>query len=75
MIIFILLQSTVTLDLGELRSAKSKLQRRISELKDELTRESSLRTSLEESHNTLLGRVQQMEQIVQKERQEVTYIS
>ena len=64
----------MNLDVGGLRSAKSKLERRVHELRGELSRESSLRLSLEESHSTLLSRVQQMELVIHTEREEVSFI-
>jgi len=51
-----------------LNLSQQKLQRRITELKEEVTREQSLRASLEESHNTLLTRVREMETVVEAER-------
>ena len=48
--------------------SQQKLQKRITELKEEVTREQSLRSSLEESHNTLLVRVREMEKLVENER-------
>ena len=55
----------------DLRAAKTKLTRRAGELREEMGREASLRASLEESHNTLLSRVQDMEDIVTREQEEV----
>ena len=55
----------------DLRAAKTKLTRRTGELREEMGREASLRASLEESHNTLLSRVQDMEDIVTREQEEV----
>lgn len=55
----------------EAKCSVQKLQRRLNELKDELTREKSLRSSLEESHSSLLTRIQEMESVVDKEREEV----
>ncbi|XP_053379016.1 coiled-coil domain-containing protein 150-like isoform X2 [Mercenaria mercenaria] len=51
-----------------LNMSQQKLQKRISDLKEEVAREQSLRASLEESHNTLLTRVREMESVVEIER-------
>lgn len=51
-----------------LNMSQQKLQKRISDLKEEVAREQSLRASLEESHNTLLTRVREMEAVVELER-------
>ena len=50
---------------------RQKMQRRINELKEECDREKSLRKSLEETHNTLMERVRDMEKLVESERKEV----
>jgi predicted nucleic acid-binding Zn-ribbon protein len=50
---------------------RQKMQRRINELKEECDREKSLRKSLEESHNTLMERVRDMEKLIESERKEV----
>lgn len=55
----------------DLKSAKMKLTRRVNDLREEVARESSLRASLEESHNTLLTRIQEVEAIVEHEQDEV----
>ena len=55
----------------ELTTSQQKLQKRIGDLQEEISREKSLRTSLEESHNTLLTRVREMESIVEVERNQV----
>ena len=52
-------------------SQRVKLQRRVGELKEELSRESSMRASLEESHKSLLQRITDMESTVEAERGEV----
>lgn len=62
-------EATVTAD--ELSMNRQKMQRRINELKEECDREKSLRKSLEESHNTLMERVRDMEKLVESERKEV----
>ncbi|XP_071146821.1 coiled-coil domain-containing protein 150-like isoform X4 [Mytilus edulis] len=66
-------EATVTAD--ELSLTKQKMQRRINELKEECDREKSLRKSLEESHNTLMERVRDMETLVESERKEVKSLS
>ncbi|CAC5405195.1 unnamed protein product [Mytilus coruscus] len=66
-------EATVTAD--ELSLTKQKMQRRINELKEECDREKSLRKSLEESHNTLMERVRDMEALVESERKEVKSLS
>ncbi|XP_071109363.1 coiled-coil domain-containing protein 150-like [Haliotis cracherodii] len=55
----------------EIATSKQKLIRRVAEMKEELSMESSLRSSLEDSHNTLLGRIREMETVVESERTEV----
>lgn len=40
-------------------------------MREEIEREKSLRHSLEESHNTLLARIREMESIVESESKEV----
>ena len=57
-----------------LNMSQQKLQKRITDLKDEVSRERSLRSSLEESHNTLLTRVREMENVVEMERTGVTVL-
>lgn len=66
-------EATVTAD--ELSNTRQKMQRRINELKEECDREKSLRKSLEESHNTLMERVRDMETLVESERKEVKSLS
>lgn len=56
-----------------LNMSQQKLQKRISDLKEEVAREQSLRASLEESHNTLLTRVREMESVVEMERSGVRF--
>ena len=65
------LQSEVTVEAEDLKISKQKLTRKLNELREELARETSLRSSLEESHNSLLTRIKEMEVIVEKERGEV----
>ena len=57
-----------------LKSTNQKLLRQLKATQDELNHEMSLRQSLEESHNTLLQRVQEMESVVEGERSEVGVI-
>ena len=57
-----------------LKSTNQKLLRQLKAIQDELNHETSLRQSLEESHNTLLQRVQEMESVVEGERAEVGVI-
>mgnify|MGYP000216965369 CR=1 FL=1 len=57
-----------------LNMSQQKLQKRITDLKEEVSRERSLRSSLEESHNTLLTRVREMENVVEMERTGVTVL-
>ena len=54
-----------------LTASQQRLQKRISDLQEEISREKSLRTSLEDSHNTLLSRVREMEAMVELERNQV----
>ena len=58
-----------------LNMSQQKLQKRISDLKEEVSREQSLRASLEESHNTLLTRVREMETVVEMERSGVILLT
>ncbi|XP_060075980.1 coiled-coil domain-containing protein 150-like [Ylistrum balloti] len=55
----------------EMVTGKQKMEKKLSEVREELEREKSIRCSLEESHNTLLGRVREMESMVESERKEV----
>uniref|UniRef100_UPI00398F8097 coiled-coil domain-containing protein 150 isoform X2 n=1 Tax=Pristiophorus japonicus TaxID=55135 RepID=UPI00398F8097 len=55
----------------ELKATKSRMSRRLQEMKEELAQEVSLRKALEESHIHLLQRVQDMEKIVEIERMQV----
>ena len=68
-------QSEVTVEAEDLKVTKQKLTRKLNELREELARETSLRSSLEESHNSLLTRIKEMEVIVEKERDEVRTVS
>ena len=55
----------------ELSSLKQKMTRRVSELREEAQRESSLRSSLEESHATLLTRLHDLEAVIENLQEEV----
>uniref|UniRef100_A0A8D2Q363 Coiled-coil domain containing 150 n=1 Tax=Varanus komodoensis TaxID=61221 RepID=A0A8D2Q363_VARKO len=55
----------------ELRVVKKKLNHELQELTEQLSKESSVRKSLEESQAVLLYRMQDMEVTVEKERQQV----
>ncbi|XP_052715806.1 coiled-coil domain-containing protein 150-like isoform X7 [Crassostrea angulata] len=68
-------KETICAATDELSSQKSKFQKRINELREEIERERSLRHSLEESHNTLLARIREMESIVESESKEVKTLS
>ncbi|XP_065935537.1 coiled-coil domain-containing protein 150 isoform X7 [Magallana gigas] len=68
-------KETICAATDELSSQKSKFQKRINELREEIEREKSLRHSLEESHNTLLARIREMESIVESESKEVKTLS
>ncbi|XP_062594271.1 coiled-coil domain-containing protein 150-like isoform X2 [Saccostrea cucullata] len=68
-------KETISAATDELSSQKSKFQKRINDIREELEREKSLRHSLEESHNTLLARIREMESIVESERKEVQTLS
>ncbi|MBN3314676.1 CC150 protein, partial [Atractosteus spatula] len=61
----------VALAAEELKEIKAQMSERLLELKEELSREVSLRTAMEESHGALLQRVQGMEQVVEVERAQV----
>ena len=64
-------QPTLSLEIDNLQATKQKLERRITELKDEVQREKSLRSSLEQSQQTLINRIQEIEENIEKERQQV----
>ena len=66
-------QTKIALEAEDAQAQNSKLLRRVSELREQVAREASLRSSLEESHKSLLSRVQEMETIVETERQEVCH--
>lgn len=55
----------------DMRLIREKSVRRIRDAKEEAVRERSLRKSLEESHATLLTRVQDVESNVEHERKQV----
>ncbi|XP_071501599.1 coiled-coil domain-containing protein 150-like [Diadema antillarum] len=64
-------KSDIAIGFEDIRIAKQKLLRRVSELKEELAREISFRSSLEDSHATLLQRIQEMEATMESDRREV----
>ena len=64
-------QTQLELKVEDMASTKQKAMRRLTEMKEEATRESSLRASLEESHSTLLTRLQDMEAVIETLRAEV----
>ncbi|XP_072014953.1 LOW QUALITY PROTEIN: coiled-coil domain-containing protein 150-like [Amphiura filiformis] len=68
-------KSELAIEYEEFKTTKGKLNRRIAELREELAREVSLRTSLEDSHSTLLNRIQEMENVVESERKEVQILA
>ncbi|EDO39485.1 predicted protein [Nematostella vectensis] len=55
----------------ELKNDKQKLSKKVNELKEELSREQQMRSSLEQSHTTLLQRVNDMDRVVETERGDV----
>ncbi len=61
----------MALEADDLKVTRQRLSRRVGELQQELGRETSLRSSLEDSHSALLTRVKEMEAVVQREREEV----
>ena len=58
-------------NLLENQASKEKLMKKVNDLRDDLAREQKLRSSLEESQNTLLLRVKDTENTVETERIEV----
>ncbi|CAI5762025.1 Uncharacterized protein PODLI_1B028854 [Podarcis lilfordi] len=61
----------VTVAADELRAAKNKMNRKLQELTEKLSKESSMRQSLEESQAVLLYRMHEMEATVENERKQV----
>ncbi|XP_028607784.2 coiled-coil domain-containing protein 150 isoform X3 [Podarcis muralis] len=61
----------VTVAADELRAAKNKMNRKLQELTEKLSKESSTRQSLEESQAVLLYRMHEMEATVENERKQV----
>ncbi|XP_041377608.1 coiled-coil domain-containing protein 150-like [Gigantopelta aegis] len=59
----------------DLTQTKQKMVRRINELKEELAMETSLRSSLEESHNTMLTRVRELDSVVETQRDELSKLT
>eukprot|EP00058_Branchiostoma_floridae_P004971 XP_002590459.1 hypothetical protein BRAFLDRAFT_86325 [Branchiostoma floridae] len=66
-------RETAVLDVQQLQNALEVSN--TEKIKEELSRESSLRASLEESHATLLTRIHSMEGVVETERHEVDTLS
>ena len=66
-----LFQTKIALEAEEVNASNQKLQRRLIELREQLTRETSLRSTLEESNNSLTRRIQEMESNASSERDEV----
>ncbi|GFO30928.1 coiled-coil domain-containing protein 150-like [Plakobranchus ocellatus] len=63
-------KTQLELKVEDIASTKQKALRRLAEVKEEAARESSLRASLEESHATLLSRLQDMESVIETLRSE-----
>ncbi|XP_043926438.1 coiled-coil domain-containing protein 150 [Protopterus annectens] len=61
----------IALAAEEMRTVKGRMSRRLQEVKEQLSQEIALRSSLEESHTALLQRIQDTEKIVEAERKEV----
>ncbi|XP_033113716.1 coiled-coil domain-containing protein 150-like isoform X2 [Anneissia japonica] len=68
-------KAELALNYEDLRNSKQKLNKQLSETREELARELALRSSLEESHSAILERLQHLETIVQKERNEMESFS
>nr|XP_032818087.1 coiled-coil domain-containing protein 150 isoform X2 [Petromyzon marinus] len=64
-------KSDVAIAAEEMRHKTTRMNNRVNELRAELSREASLRATLEESHVALLDRVRDAERIVEAERSEV----
>ncbi|RUS87340.1 hypothetical protein EGW08_004882, partial [Elysia chlorotica] len=64
-------KTQMELQVEDMASMKQKALRRLAEVKEEAMRESSLRASLEESHSTLLTRLQDMEAVIESLRAEI----
>lgn len=64
-------QTHIALEAEDVQAQNVKLNRRVGELREQVARETSLRTSLEESHKSLLQRIEEMGTIVETERGEV----
>ncbi|XP_064418253.1 coiled-coil domain-containing protein 150 [Latimeria chalumnae] len=64
-------KTDVVMAAEELKTVKSKMSRKLHELQEQLGQEVSLRLSLEESQAALLQRVQDMEKVVEQEREQV----
>ncbi|XP_069474920.1 coiled-coil domain-containing protein 150 [Ambystoma mexicanum] len=55
----------------ELRVTKSRMSRRMHELQEQLSQETSLRASLEDAQAAMMRRIQDLEKVVEAERKEV----
>ena len=66
-------QAEVQMEVESLNSAKQKISRKLIELKEEASREASLRSSLEESHATLLTRLHDLEAVIENLQSEVSH--
>ncbi|XP_067405079.1 coiled-coil domain-containing protein 150 isoform X1 [Emydura macquarii macquarii] len=64
-------KTNVAIAAEELRTTKHIMNRRLHELREQLSQEASLRESLEESQEAMLRRVQDMEITVEAEREQV----
>ncbi|KAK3746553.1 hypothetical protein QZH41_017036, partial [Actinostola sp. cb2023] len=63
--------SDAKVKLEEAKNTREKLTKKVNELKEELSCEKGLRSGLENSHNSLLSRVNDMESLVETEREQV----
>lgn len=61
-------QPSVAMERDGLQAAKQKLEKKMAEARDELQREKSLRSSLEQSHQTMLLRIRELEENIEHER-------
>ena len=68
-------QNGATGKLEELTTTKQKLSKRNAELKEDLTRETKLRQSLEESQTAQMNRLKEMEDMMEVQKNEVSYIN
>ncbi|XP_071945740.1 coiled-coil domain-containing protein 150-like [Antedon mediterranea] len=68
-------KTELALNYEDLRISKQKLNKQLGETREELARELSLRNSLEQSHNALMERLQQLETTAHQERKEIESFS